>query len=88
MITGRKLLLTIIPLQEMDLLLYGDSILESFLGNQIGQPRAEWADIADVWPKHHGGSKSKIWCIQSDYTLHQMDFACLLNSNMSDVVAL
>lgn len=50
-------------LQEMDLLLYGDSILESFLGNQIGQPRAEWADIADVWTKHHGGSKSKILAI-------------------------
>lgn len=47
----------------MDLLLYGDSILESFLGNQIGQPRAEWADIADVWTKHHGGSKSKILAI-------------------------
>lgn len=50
-------------MQEMDLLLYGDSILESLLGNQVGQPRAEWADIADVWTKHHGGSKAKVLAI-------------------------
>ena len=50
-------------MQEMDLLLYGDSILESLLGNQVGQPRADWADIADLWTKHHGGSKAKVLAI-------------------------
>ena len=50
-------------MQEMDLLLYGDSILESLLGNQVGQPRADWANIADLWTKHHGGSKAKVLAI-------------------------
>ncbi len=50
-------------MQEMDLLLYGDSILESLLGNQVGQPRADWADIADLWTTHHGGSKAKVLAI-------------------------
>lgn len=50
-------------MQEMDLLLYGDSILESLLGNQVGQPLADWADIADLWTKHHGGSKAKVLAI-------------------------
>lgn len=55
-------------MQEMDLLLYGDSILESLLGNQVGQPRADWADIADLWTKHHGGSKAKVLAISGVIT--------------------
>lgn len=58
-----------LPLKEMDLLLYGDSILESLLGNQVGQPRADWADIADLWTKHHGGSKAKVLAIAGDTTI-------------------
>ena len=49
--------------QGMDLLMYGDSVIESLLGNQMGEPRADWADIADVWNKHHGASKSKVLAI-------------------------
>lgn len=57
------------PLKEMDLLLYGDSIFESFLGNLMGQPNADWAGVADVWNKHHSGSKAKVLAISGDTTV-------------------
>lgn len=43
--------------------MYGDSIIESLTGKQMGEPNAEWADIADVWSKHHGASKNKVLAI-------------------------
>lgn len=55
----------------MDLLLYGDSIFESFLGNLMGQPNADWAGVADVWNKHHGGSKAKVLAISGMSMLQQ-----------------
>lgn len=55
----------------MDLLLYGDSIFESFLGTLMGQPNADWAGVADVWNKHHGGSKAKVLAISGMSMLQQ-----------------
>ena len=48
--------------QDLDLLMYGDSIFESLLGKQMGQSSADWADIAQVWTKH-GNSKSMVLAI-------------------------
>lgn len=55
----------------MDLLLYGDSIFESFLGNLMGQPNADWAGVADVWNKHHSGSKAKVLAISGMSIIQQ-----------------
>lgn len=43
--------------------MYGDSIFESLLGNQLGQANADWADVAKVWTKYHGSSKSMVLAI-------------------------
>ena len=43
--------------------MYGDSILESLLGNSMGQPAADWAEVAEVWSKHQMGSKTKVLAI-------------------------
>lgn len=43
--------------------MYGDSIFESLLGNQFGQANAVWADVAKVWTKYHGSSKSMVLAI-------------------------
>ena len=48
--------------QDLKLLMYGDSIFESLLGKQMGQSSADWADIAEVWTKH-GSSKSMVLAI-------------------------
>jgi len=65
--------------QEMDLLLYGDSIFESFLGKQVGQTNAAWADIADVWTKHHGSSKSKVLAISGMCNHVRYSYLCCLH---------
>ena len=43
--------------------MYGDSIFESLLGNYIGQASANWADIAEVWTRYPGSSKSMVLAI-------------------------
>lgn len=50
------------PVQDLDLVMYGDSIFESLLGKQMGQSNADWADIAEVWTKHES-SKSMVLAI-------------------------
>ena len=50
--------------------MYGDSIFESLLGKQMGQSNADWADIADVWSKHHGSSKSMVLAISGMRVRH------------------
>ena len=50
------------PVQDLDLLMYGDSIFESLLGRQMGQSSADWADIAEVWTNHRS-SKSMVLAI-------------------------
>lgn len=48
--------------QDLDLLMYGDSIFELLLGKQMGQSIADWADIAQVWTTH-GSGKSMVLAI-------------------------
>ncbi|KAL3147257.1 platelet-activating factor acetyltransferase activity protein [Trebouxia sp. C0010 RCD-2024] len=55
--------------KDVDLLMYGDSIFESLLGNQFGQANAVWADVAKVWTKYHGSSKSMVLAISGDTTV-------------------
>lgn len=43
--------------------MYGDSIFESLLGKNTGQAYADWSDIAEVWTKHHGSSRSMVLAI-------------------------
>lgn len=49
--------------QDLDLILYGDSIFESLLGTGMGQPGEQFADSPALWQKHHGDIKSKIMAI-------------------------
>ena len=56
--------------QDLDLVMYGDSIFESLLGKQMGQSNADWADIAEVWTKHES-RKSMVLAISGASMLLQ-----------------
>lgn len=55
-------------MQDLDLILYGDSIFESLLGTGMGKPEEQFADSPEVWQKHQGTVKSKIMAISGKQT--------------------
>ena len=61
--------------QDLDLLMYGDSIFESLLGKQMGQSSADWAEITEVWTKH-GSSKSMVLAISGARMLQEKLQSC------------
>ena len=46
-------------LQDLDLIMYGDSIFESLLGTGMGGADPQFADTPAIWQKHQGDIKSK-----------------------------
>lgn len=50
-------------MQELDLILYGDSIFESILGTTVGHKIARANGIPKVWSSHHRTNRSRVLSI-------------------------
>ena len=49
--------------QKFDLILYGDSIFESFLGSVVGHPVPRAANNPAVWSQFHNTETDKIFAL-------------------------
>lgn len=50
-------------MQELDLILYGDSIFESILGTSVGHKIGRARGIPEVWSRYRGTSARKVLSI-------------------------
>lgn len=50
-------------MQDLDLVLYGDSIFESILGTSVGHMIARARGIPDLWSSYRGTSQRKVLSI-------------------------
>ena len=50
-------------MQGLDLVVYGDSITEQFRGTLMGVPMDKFRGIPEVFAKHYGRLKAKVFSI-------------------------
>ena len=69
-------------MQELDLILYGDSIFESILGTSVGHKIGRARGIPELWSRYRGTSARKVLSItgtclpQACFCLHAEGYPC------------
>lgn len=61
-------------MQELDMILYGDSIFESILGTSVGHKIARARGIPAVWSRYRGTSPRKVLSITGQRCFHTSSY--------------